>query len=116
MHDDEVPYEWGRYLNKILKAKTSRKNITRWELYGLLLEQNFRCALTGQIMTCDQRGGRVWTNASIDRIKPKNGYVIHNIQLVCHAVNMLRNDIPLDDFKRWCRLVVKYEMEHNTSR
>ena len=74
-------------------------------------KQEYRCALTGVLLTCLlKRGEKTKTNASIDRIDPKGSYHPSNIQIVCVAVNVFRSDLPVEEYKDWCRKVADYSL------
>ena len=42
------------------------------------------------------------TNASVDRIDSNRGYVEDNVQLVCKAVNLMKNELTMDELDYWC--------------
>ena len=102
---------WSRYFDRLL-ARNYRGDITRNDLLKLLARQGGRCALTGELMTCQLiKGQRTWTNASMDRIQPGGPYSKSNVQLVCVAVNLFRVNIPVDEFILWCRKVADYAQQ-----
>lgn len=104
--------DWGKFIGRLLAAKTARSYLTKEACLELLRKQNYKCALTGVDLTCILEKGFVRkTNVSIDRIDPKSGYVIHNIQLVCAAVNKFRVDTPIDEFIDWCKKVNDYAVQ-----
>ena len=45
-------------------------------------------------------------NISVDRIDSNKHYSIDNIQLVCVKINIIKWDLPLDEFIKTCKLVV----------
>ena len=49
-----------------------------------------RCELTG--VAFDMSPTRHWNSPSIDRIRPRDGYVAGNIRIVCHAINAAMGD------------------------
>ena len=79
--------------------------------------QNGRCALTGLELDWDERLGRDEHgklrfrrgSASLDRIDSKEGYTLRNVHWVHKQINMMKMDLRLDDFQRWCRLVVEQD-------
>jgi hypothetical protein len=102
-------YLWRRYFSHLKGQGTERrKQLSINNLMTILNKQNGRCALTGIEMTCELGSGRVWTNASIDRIIAGGTYYPHNVQLVCVAVNMWRDAQPLSMFIHWCHLVAQH--------
>ena len=112
----QITGNWPRYLAGMRGAKSGRESISREQLLDLLKKQNYRCALTGQEMTCIRGQGRLGTNASLDRINAGKPYTIENVQLVCDAVNSWRGKFPLLDFVAWCRLVVAHADTIQTDR
>lgn len=46
-------------------------------------------------------------NISVDRIDSNKGYTKDNIQLVCAAVNIIKNKLPLDKFIEICKKISK---------
>ena len=69
--------------------------------------QNGVCALTGWPMTMELANGVVPTNCSIDRIDSAQGYVVGNVQLVCRAANVAKNNLSADEFVKLCTAVVE---------
>lgn len=100
---------WEKYFNRLCSRSFKRDNLNSQDLIELLALQDYKCALSGELLTCILEKGKVSkTNASIDRINPKGLYTIDNIHLVCAVLNKLRIDTPLDEFITWCKKVAKY--------
>lgn len=106
----KISGNWQRYLSRLLYVKGRKRDfLTREILLEKLIEQNYKCAITGVDLTCLLEKGTInKTNASIDRIDAGGSYAKENIQLVCRAVNSFRNDVPMLEFIEWCRKVVNY--------
>lgn len=102
LRQQTLPY----YLRK-LANREGRKFGAKF-LEGMWQAQAGKCALTGVQMTHEVRKGRIWTNASIDRIDPRIGYEPSNVQLVCFLVNIMKNDATVEQFVDWCRKVVAH--------
>jgi predicted RNA-binding Zn-ribbon protein involved in translation (DUF1610 family) len=98
---------WSRYLSRLLYAAgRKRDNLTREELFEILENQNYNCAISGLPLTCNlEVGTKFWSNASVDRIEAGASYTPDNIQLVCRAVNSWRSDMPLSLFISVCKAV-----------
>ncbi len=100
-------------LSRLLAAKGRSKskdiefNITIDDLYELYNKQKGKCALSGITMTCDILSGRTSTNLSIDKIDHNKGYTKDNIQLVCMAVNEMKNDRTIEELKYFCECILK---------
>lgn len=101
---------WSRYLHRLTRGSRGHKGtLTRQDLLVVLARQGGLCALTGVPMTCQlEKGVRLLTNASVDRINAGGPYDLDNIRLVCNAVNRWRSDIPDRDYIAWCRHVVAH--------
>ena len=56
-------------------------------------------------MTWEVLNGKVPTNLSLDRIDSSQGYTEDNVQLVCRIVNIMKNDLSVDEFVGWCKLI-----------
>lgn len=85
----------GKYIKKIPNLD-DRKFAA-----NLLEEQNFKCALTGLLISFDDN------TASLDRIDSKQPYITSNMQWVHKDVNIMKNGYNLDYFIKMCRLVVE---------
>lgn len=80
-------------------AKNRKKkscNITKKYLEKILEKQDFKCALTGRRFSDDL------SDASLDRIDSNKGYIYGNVQLVLAKVNIMKNDMPQEDFIKAC--------------
>lgn len=100
---------WEKYFNRLCSRSFGREDLNYKDLVKLLEEQNYKCSLSGETLTCILEKGKInKTNASIDRIDPKGLYTIDNIHLVCAVLNKLRIDTPLDEFITWCKKVTEY--------
>lgn len=90
-------------------------NLSAEILLSVWKEQDGRCALSGAPLTHHMRGDTSGTktilssptNVSVDRINPTGPYTRENILLVCANTNIMRRDMPLDEFVMWCRLVAE---------
>lgn len=92
---------------KAIQRKKGTDIISLDALELLWTAQGGRCALTGWDMTMELGRGVVPTNCSIDRIDPKNGYEVGNVQLVCRVANVAKSDMTQSDFLAMCRSVVR---------
>ena len=101
----------GQYFSS-LRCRAKKKeipfNITIDDAWRLFELQNGKCALTGLDLQFaslrEQRLGHQQT-ASLDRIDSNIGYELSNIQWVHKYVNWMKNDLPMDEFIRMCKLV-----------
>lgn len=81
-------------------------NITEEDLYNRLITQNSKCALTGEELKV-LNFFKKESNASVDRIDSKKGYVKDNIQWVLKEVNKMKNNFSQEEFIRICNKVSK---------
>ena len=107
----EISNNWRRYLHRLLySGGRKRDGLTIDILLSILERQNHLCALSGQPLTCIlEKGKRIKTNASVDRIIPGGPYTDNNIQLVCRALNSWRADLSVNEFTEWCKKVVEHQ-------
>lgn len=85
------------------RARKILVSITREEAEQLLIEQKFRCALSGAdiSITRDSRK-RSRTSASLDRINSLDGYRVGNVCWVHKKVNLMKGVLDLAEFLFWC--------------
>lgn len=85
---------------------TPEEVIAKWEI------QEGRCALTGLFLTHHRDGsGYKEHNASIDRINPKLGYTVDNIQLVCYRINLMKHALTEDMFYWWIKHIHNFSCD-----
>lgn len=103
-----INYNWKRYLQRLLYAP-ERRNINVEYLLDLLKKQDYKCALSGCMLTCELGKGMInFTNASIDRIVPGSEYKEGNIRLVCRIANIMKWNMQDSEFKLWCERILKH--------
>ena len=109
----KTPEAYIRHLYSQLKYSRKKQNpdmewaITPEDLILLWKKQKGRCPLSGELMTYAKDGaGRKEFNVSIDRIHPHRGYISSNMQLVCHRVNIMKHNLPPEEFWWWCKNIV----------
>ena len=107
---ERISGNWNRYLPRLLYFGGRRRDqLTREILMAKLVEQDFKCALSGVTLTCKlEKGVNCPTNASVDRVVAGGPYTADNIQMVCRVLNAWRSDTTVNDFVEWCRLVVTF--------
>jgi hypothetical protein len=94
------------YKAKIRKSETNIRSITIDHMLHVLRLQSGVCPLTGLTLTFQSGSGVVFTNASLDRIDPRKGYIQGNVRLVTLWANLARNSLTDEDFFYFCNLVV----------
>lgn len=109
-HQDEIsPAIWG-YVVSRAKRKCYELTITRDFAWGLFIEQNRKCALTGMELYIPVNASEYLERkgtASLDRINSDEGYVVGNVQWVHKDVNRMKNIYSQDYFLHICRLIAK---------
>ena len=82
-----------------------------WELY---IKQDKKCIYTGIELLFKKEDvdfydngyyKRTALNASLDRIDSSKGYIKGNLQWVYKKINIMKNDLSDENFKKLCRLV-----------
>jgi hypothetical protein len=76
-------------------------------VYGLFIEQNKRCAMSGVLLGFGEH-----RTASLDRINSDLGYVKNNVQWVHKTVNKMKNTLSSKEFISWCVLIGNRTVEH----
>ena len=83
-------------------------NITIEYLWGLFIEQNKKCKLSGLNLEFSEiRKNKTKQTASIDRINSDIGYVEGNIQWVHKQINIMKNKLSDEKFVWFCEQVYK---------
>ena len=80
------------------------------DLLFLWVQQEGRCNLTGEKMEYGGARIKARSAASLDRIDPTGSYTPDNVQLVCWAVNCMRNNMQVDEFGFWCQRVLLHAL------
>jgi hypothetical protein len=99
----------GRYWKNVLANARWRKiqvNITKEDAWNLFLEQNRKCALTGELLIFESQWRAKDGTASLDRIDSSKPYVKGNIQWVHKDINNMKKGLSEDVFISWCRKIV----------
>ena len=91
---------------KIRRSDTNIKSISIDHMLHVLRLQSGICPLTGLTLTFQSGSGIVFTNASLDRIDHRKGYIQGNVRLVTLWANYARNTLTDEDFFYFCNLVV----------
>lgn len=96
----------SRLRNLCTKAKSRTKefNLVDADLLALWGKQDGRCAYTKLplLATANQ-----FNTVSLDRVDSSKGYVVGNIQLVCAAINKMKQEYSEEMFILFCLLVTQ---------
>jgi hypothetical protein len=94
----------GKVFSKLKRGAIERKlcfEITIEDIFNQYVKQNKQCAFTGSYIVFGD-------DASIDRIDSSLGYTIDNIQIVHKKLNMMKKDMPNQEFILWCKAITNY--------
>ena len=102
------------YIAGLLNHAASRKqhlgfNLDIQFLLDMYESQKGLCAISGEKMTFLAGHGRIETNISIDRIDSDQGYVRDNVQLVCLAVNLMKQRLSTHGLVTWCQRIMEHQ-------
>lgn len=99
---------WSR-----LQFNATKRNIgfyiSKEEAYNLLINQNFKCALSGipiYMSKTSSEHNKGNTTASIDRINSDLPYKLDNIQWVHIDINIMKNNFDQSYFINICKKIV----------
>lgn len=91
------------------RVRKRTENLTFNDVVDIYNSQAGKCKLSGIKMeaTRDKIGSqrRNMKAISIDRIDSKIGYIKENIQLVCCAVNQMKNELSTEELIFWCKAI-----------
>lgn len=115
MHYNGLRYIFLNRLKREWNLHRGKKNIsidlTIEDLYYKLISQNFKCALSGELLNVLHIQPKN-SNASIDRIDSNQGYTYNNIQWVTKDVNKMKNDFNQEYFIEICNKIAKTQFNH----
>ena len=97
---------WRNYFSRLVKSDR-HKQVTADDCISIYEKQNGLCAITGIPLTRVAGQGRVYTNASMDRIETGGPYTVDNVRLVCYIVNVMRNDMQDNELLWWSKQITK---------
>jgi hypothetical protein len=94
--------------------RTLKVSLTIEDLYNKLIDQNFKCALSGLELNILNLADVNQSNASIDRIDSSGNYTPENIQWLHKDVNRIKNSLPQDYFIKLCKLISEKYLYDNS--
>lgn len=104
----------NRYWKRVVDSARARYipfSISRKFAWGLFLNQDRKCALTGIVLvfakSYEGEAAKIQT-ASLDRIDSSKAYTEDNVQWVHRVVNRLKNNMSDPELILWCQAVADY--------
>lgn len=79
-------------------------NLKLEDLMEIYNKQKGRCNISGELLEIG--GPKRPHTLSLDRINSLEGYTKDNLQLVCWAVNQMKNNLSEDQLKFWCNKII----------
>lgn len=98
-------------INKRSKDKNYINEMSSEYLVELYNKQNKKCFYTGLEMTLGSYGVEHKKNklvVSVDRKNSKIGYTKDNVVLCCWIINNMKQDLDIEDFKNFCKIINNY--------
>ena len=89
--------EWKRRA----KSKNCIFNLSKHYLIDLYEKQGGRCFYTDEELIAKIGKGLLDNSVSLDKIIPEKGYVEGNVVFCTKKINMCKNNLTLDEIKRW---------------
>lgn len=106
---EEVTGSFMHLLKESAKTRGIPVTITAEYLWGLFLQQDRKCALSGIPLHIRPNRGR--GTASVDRINSDKGYVEGNVQWVLKDINLMKRDFSQAVFIALCSAVHDYRKD-----
>ena len=110
----EIRFAYWNIIRSRAAARSIPFELTIEYAWGLYEQQHRLCALSGVGLAFGVNAGSKPSNttASLDRIDNSKGYVEGNVQWVHKTINLMRNVLPVGDFKDWCKRVALWTGAH----
>lgn len=88
-------------MKRIAKVRKIDFNVTKEELWNKFIDQNRRCAITGDYINDINK-------ASLDRIDSSKSYTIDNIQWVTKQANLSKHVMSMNELIEFCKKVINH--------
>lgn len=109
---EEISTRYFRYIKMGAKKRDFSFNVTIEQMWNKFIEQDKKCALSGLPLTFPTTSGNLSDGtASLDRIDSNLGYELSNIQWVHKVLNLIKMDLPQEEFFYYCNLVTEYQKQ-----
>lgn len=98
---------------RLITARSSSKvrkiffdsKLTCYDLLDIYEKQHGICPISNQILGINS--DKTPYTISLDRKDSSQGYTKNNVQLVCWAVNQMKNNYSLEELVKWCTFIVR---------
>lgn len=95
-------HQWWE-IKKGARIRDLHFNLSIQEAWQKFINQEKRCALTGESLEMRR-------NASLDRIDSSKGYSAENIQWLTKKINVMKWDLPQEEFLALCKKVADFAL------
>lgn len=106
--------QWSKIVSHAVERGIEFK-ITPEEAWNLVLEQNMKCKLTGELLVFPDKYCDTKSNASLDRIDSSKPYQIDNVQWILKEVNFMKHTLSQNRFIELCRKVTDNERKRTSA-
>ena len=118
LYSPQLDRYWQKATNSLRGGAKSRGilfGVDKDDLLGLYLDSGGICALTGLETDWRAKGhkgrnGKNYRAPSVDRVDSNGNYVLGNLQIVMRIVNIMKHDLPNDQFLELCRRIAEHNM------
>jgi hypothetical protein len=97
---------WGQ-LKENARRRGFEVGLTVRDGWGLFIQQERRCAISGLKLEFSTWQRKRDTTASLDRIDSKLGYILGNIQWVHKVINTMKMDMENLEFIAYCIMIAQ---------
>lgn len=103
---EEISGQRWSVIRSNAKTRKLEFSITKEYVYNLLIEQDFKCKLSGLNIDLGKPGRKNvrWT-ATLDRIDSTKGYIEGNVQWLHKDINTMKWNFQQDQFIQYCRMI-----------
>lgn len=108
---------YWRHLRKNALKRGIEFTITVDEAWGIFVEQNGKCALSGEQIFFSENWRHEEQTASLDRISYSNSYNVRNVRWVHKDIERIKGSFSDDVLLEWCRRMhlYRYKMSDRPS-
>lgn len=104
---EEISSTYWKNLKNGAKTREIDFLVTPEEAWNLYINQNRKCALSGQVIGFERCKNNT---ASLDRIDVTKPYIIGNLQWVHRDINFAKQSMDNSEFIKMCKLVAEFNL------